>query len=121
MLAQEGTRGRNRNDRTVVATHAVYCNGDIHASVSDLAEVDKKTAQSRDALRRSQRASLFALGLDDLAAAVEAIRADVMAQMHFAGGRLDRQRGRGQRVVRTVHATLGRGLLVLLNGHGTDS
>ena len=43
------------------------------------------------------RAGLVALGLDDLLAAVVAGRADVMAQVHLAGGRLDRERRVGQR------------------------
>src|SRR6185436_245455 len=59
------------------------------------------------------------LGLQDLAAAVEAGRADVVAQVHFTSGRLDAGAGTDQCVVRTVHAALGRRLLVLLDGHGT--
>src|SRR6267378_3910390 len=58
------------------------------------------------------------LGLQDLAAAVEAGGADVVAQMGFASRRLDRRARSGQGVVRAVHATLRRRLLVLLNGHG---
>ena len=41
----------------------------------------------------------------------------MVAQMRLAGGRLDRQLRRNQEIVRTVHAALGRGLLVLLNSH----
>jgi len=40
-----------------------------------------------------------------------------VTQMRFTGGGLDSQRGRGQEIMGAVHATLGRGLLVLLNGH----
>ena len=40
-----------------------------------------------------------------------------MAQVNFPGCRLDSQRRVGQKIVGTVHTTLGRGLLVLLNGH----
>jgi hypothetical protein len=40
-----------------------------------------------------------------------------MAQVDFAGGRFDRQRGIGEEVVGPVHAALGRRLLVLLNCH----
>ena len=58
------------------------------------------------------------LGLQHLAPAVEAGRAQVVAQMDLAGGRLDGDAGLGERVVRTVHAALGGRLLVLLNGHG---
>src|SRR3954469_15254488 len=63
------------------------------------------------------RASGVVLGLEHLAATVEAGRADVVTQVSLAGGRLDRDARHRQRVVRTVHAPLGRGLLVLLNGH----
>jgi hypothetical protein len=37
--------------------------------------------------------------------------------MHFTGGRFDSQRRGGQEVVSAMHATLGRGFFVLLNGH----
>src|SRR5574343_512676 len=59
----------------------------------------------------------FRLVLEHLAATVEAVRADVVAQVGFAGGRLDSDARHGQGVVRTVHAALGRRLLVLLDGH----
>jgi hypothetical protein len=41
----------------------------------------------------------------------------VVAQVRLARGGLDGGRGLAQVVVRTVHAALGRRLLVLLNGH----
>ncbi len=41
----------------------------------------------------------------------------MVAQVDFAGGRLDGQRGRNQEIVGTMHTALGRGLLVLLNSH----
>jgi hypothetical protein len=59
----------------------------------------------------------FGLGLEHLAAAIKAVRADVVAQMRFAGGRLDGNAGHTQGIVGTVHAALGRRLLVLLDGH----
>jgi hypothetical protein len=37
--------------------------------------------------------------------------------MRLTRGRLDGQRRRGQKIMRTVHAALGRGLLILLNSH----
>ena len=37
--------------------------------------------------------------------------------LHFTGGRLDRQRRRGEEIVCTMHAALGGGLLVLLDCH----
>jgi len=41
----------------------------------------------------------------------------VVTQVRFTGRRLDSQRSDGQKIVSAMHATLGRGLLVLLNGH----
>ena len=41
----------------------------------------------------------------------------LVAQVLFAGGRLDRGARVHQGVVRAVHAALGRRFLVLLNGH----
>jgi hypothetical protein len=60
---------------------------------------------------------LVVLGLYNLAAAIEAIRADVMTAMGFTGGGFHCQRRRNQKIMRAMHATLGRGLLVLLNSH----
>ena len=57
------------------------------------------------------------LGLQHLAATVEARGADVVAQMDLARGGFHGGAGRAKRVVRTVHAALGRRLLVLLNSH----
>jgi hypothetical protein len=57
------------------------------------------------------------LRLDDFLATIVAIRAHVVAQMNFAGAWLDSQGQRVQEVMRTVHATLGRRFLVLLNCH----
>jgi len=62
-------------------------------------------------------AELFAFGLDDFAATIKAVGADMVTQMRFAGGRLDGQRRIGQKIVRTVHAALGRGFFVLLDSH----
>jgi hypothetical protein len=55
--------------------------------------------------------------LQNLAATVKPGRADVVAQMRFAGGRLDRSTRDIQGIVRAMHAALGGRLLVLLNGH----
>ena len=60
----------------------------------------------------------FGLGLDDFATTVKPSRADVVAQVDFAGGGLYRDPGHDQGVVRTVHAALGWGFFVLLNCHG---
>jgi len=40
-----------------------------------------------------------------------------VTQMHFTGGRLHGGGRIGQKVVGTMHATLGRGFFVLLDGH----
>jgi len=61
---------------------------------------------------------LVVLGLQDLATAIKAIRADMVAQMCLASGRLNGQRWRCQKVMRTMHAALGRGFFVLLDCHG---
>jgi hypothetical protein len=56
-------------------------------------------------------------GLQDFAATIVAVRADVVTQMRFTRGRFDCERRNAQVVVGTMHTALGRGLLVLLNGH----
>jgi len=60
----------------------------------------------------------FRFVLQHLATTVKAGGADVVTQVNFTGGGLHRGAWRGQGVVRTVHTALGRGLFVLLNGHG---
>ena len=60
---------------------------------------------------------LFALGFDNLLAAIKTVRADVMTQVRFAASRFHRQRHIRQEIVRPVHAALGRRFLVLLYGH----
>jgi hypothetical protein len=81
----------------------------------------KSGAKSYDSLRRihpGTRLKLFVvLGLQNLATTVKTVGADVMATMRFTGGRLNCDRWRHQEVVRTMHAALGRGFLVLLNSH----
>src|SRR4051794_23579558 len=66
---------------------------------------------------RPRPGSGVGLGLQDLAAAVEAARADMVTQVDLAGRRLDRDARCRDGVVRAVHAALGRRLLALLNGH----
>jgi hypothetical protein len=60
---------------------------------------------------------LLALAFDDFFAAIKTGRGNMVTQVRFAGGRLNSQRWGTQEVMSTVHATLGRGLFVLLNGH----
>ena len=59
----------------------------------------------------------FGFGFQHLAATVETGGADVVAQMDFARGGLNSDTWNGQRVVRAVHAALGRRFFVLLDGH----
>jgi hypothetical protein len=68
------------------------------------------------AIKRGAK-KLFAFGLDDFAATIKAVGADVVTQVRFARGRFNSQCRVGQEVVRAVHATLGRGFFILLNGH----
>src|SRR5581483_8605580 len=55
--------------------------------------------------------------VDDLLAAVVAVGRHVMAPMRLAGGRVDRQRRLGQRVMRATMAAPGAGLPIFLNSH----
>src|SRR5437660_1752471 len=73
------------------------------------------------AYSRIGRRLLVVLGLENFTATVEAIRADVVTQMRFTGGWLDTELRHDQKVVRTVHAALGWGLLVLLDCHDNSS
>ena len=72
-------------------------------------------------IRLPVQKALFVRALGDFLAAIVAGRADVMAQMRFTRRRLDRQRRVAQEIVCTMHAPLGWGLFVLLNGHNLDS
>ncbi len=60
---------------------------------------------------------LLALALQHFLATIKPRGRDMVAQMGLTRGRLDRQRRIGQEVVSAMHATLGRGFFVLLNGH----
>ena len=62
-------------------------------------------------------ASVLRLGLDDLAATVKAVGADVVAQVNFARGGFFCNAGGGEGIVRAVHSALGRRFFVLLNSH----
>src|SRR5690606_25358611 len=67
--------------------------------------------------QRNRTVSGFGIVLQNLATPVETVGADVVAQVGFTRGRLHGNAGDGQGVVRTVHAALGRRLLVLLDSH----
>jgi hypothetical protein len=60
---------------------------------------------------------LFAFSWHHFTATVKTVWAHVMTQMYFTCGWLNSQRWICQKVVGTVHATLGRCLFVLLNCH----
>jgi hypothetical protein len=63
------------------------------------------------------RQKLLARALGNLFATVVAGGAYVVTQVHFTGCLLNRQRRIAQEIVSTMHAALGRGFFVLLNGH----
>jgi len=68
-------------------------------------------------LPKPGRRLLVVLGLEYFTATIEAVWADVVTQVRFAGGWLDTQLRRNEEIVRTVHAALRWGLLILLNCH----
>ncbi|NYE59384.1 hypothetical protein FHW58_000536 [Duganella sp. 1224] len=70
---------------------------------------------------QQKRRLLVVLGFQDFATTVEAVRADVVTQVGFTGGWLDRQLRSNQEIVRTVHTALRWGFFVLLNCHVNDS
>ena len=68
-------------------------------------------------IKRRLEESSVCFGLQDLATTVKTGGADVVTQVGFTRGGLNGGAWCGQRIVRTVHTTLGRRLFVLLNGH----
>jgi hypothetical protein len=93
-------------------------------TVCKLCSRDKEKAAPRKQIRRTAftllkpgRRLLVVLGLEDFTATVEAVRADVVTQVRLTGGGLDTELRHDQEVVRTMHAALGWGLLILLNCH----
>jgi hypothetical protein len=71
-------------------------------------------------LQRKIRQGSIVFGLNDFFAAIKTIRADMVTQVRFSRRRLGCQRFGHEKIMRTVHAALGRGLLVLLNSHETS-
>jgi hypothetical protein len=49
--------------------------------------------------------------------AIKTVRADMVTHMRFTSSWLDSQLRSNQEIVRTMHAALGWGLLILLNSH----
>jgi hypothetical protein len=93
--------------------------------VQKIAAADKQKAAPRltSTLHRffpykeTRRRLLVVLGLQYFATTVETVRADVVTQVRLTSRRLDTQLRSNQEIVRTVHAALRRGLLILLNCH----
>ncbi len=71
-------------------------------------ERQQATRQFQAAQGAQEQGLLVRLGLDDLAATVKTVWADVMAQMRLTRGGFDGQRRRTQVLMRTVHTALGR-------------
>src|SRR6266704_295475 len=115
---QEIERRRHGDVRTMIAAHAIdgYC--DFHEARCEAIPASLTGRADADSVRSLRPGgALLALGLDDLLAAIVTARADVMAQMHFARRRLDRERRIDEEIVSAVHAALRRGFLVLLDCH----
>src|SRR6478752_3705678 len=74
--------------------------------------------------RSSARRLFFCLDFgrffDDAFAAIKTVGSDAMTQVGFTRLRIDGQGGLRQRIVRTMHAALGRRFTTFLNGHGTN-
>jgi hypothetical protein len=92
----------------VVTPHAINSNAGCHGKIKGRRLITNR-------LPFIER--LLALALGNFFAAIEAGWGDVVTQVGFARGRLDGKRRSNQEIVSTVHAALGRGLFVLLNGH----
>jgi hypothetical protein len=108
MLRKELNGRRNRHRRTVVTPHAINGNAGCHGKI-------KGRQFTKNCLPFIER--LLALALDDFFTAIETRRGNMVTQMRLTRGRFDGKRRSAQEVMCTVHATLGRGLFVLLNGH----
>ncbi|MCP1603500.1 hypothetical protein J2T46_001430 [Pseudomonas citronellolis] len=93
VLGQEGNAGRNNAVGTEVPTHCI--NRDDWCGQGLLV-----------------RALVY-----DLAAAIETVRGDVVAQVDFTGALFHGQSVRIERIVGTTHVTSGTGFFVLLNSH----
>jgi hypothetical protein len=97
--------------------------GEIHNDGASIARESKEKAAPRQqsTLHRfhdtTKRRLLVVLGLEDFTTTIEAVRADVVTHMRFTRRRLDTELRSNQEIVRTVHAALGWGLLILLNCH----
>jgi hypothetical protein len=113
MIAHETKRRRHGHGGPVVPSHAVDSDGNAHRLT------DKRKGRQltiRESYLPNPEKSL-ARTLDDFLAPIKTRGADMMPQMNLASRRLDSQRRAGQRIMRTMHTTLGWGFLVLLNSH----
>jgi hypothetical protein len=99
----------------MVAPHGIDGYGDIHqATLCGAVIKDKRPKNSGNSQIAKE---LLSFGLDYFFASIETIGANVMAQMGLPGGRLNRQRGITQKIVRTMHPAFRRGFFILLNSH----
>jgi hypothetical protein len=115
VLAQKIERRLDCHMGTVIAPHGI--NGDSDFAHEQSTQGNRFGKPGIDSGQAATKSAVVSLGIEHFAATIKAGRADMVTQMHFAGGRLDRRRRRGQKIVGTMHATLGGGFLVLLNGH----
>src|SRR5438309_1217958 len=107
-----GVASRNRNDAATVtggpwsppiaSTAIVTCIGSMRTRQWPDAKRVCVWAHGSGPPGRETRLDV-GLGLDDLLAPIVTARADVVTPMHFAGDRLDRERGIGQKIVRAMH------------------
>jgi hypothetical protein len=67
--------------------------------------------------QRSPQNLFVGFGFDNFLAAIVTRRRHMMTQVRFTCGWLYGKRRAHQKIVRAVHATLGRGFFVLLNCH----
>ena len=113
MPLHEIQRGLHGNVGTMVPTHAINSNGNSHP------KKDKRKGRHSPirGICLPNPESLLARSLYHFLAAVVAGRADMMPQVDFTRCRLNGKRGICQKIVGTMHTTLGWGLFVLLNGH----
>src|SRR3546814_5734930 len=100
----------NGNRQAGITAHAVDGNSNLSCR-----------HQARNLWRYSEIAKtglLVVLGLEYLTAAIDAIGADMVAQVQLTSGGFYGRRRRRNEIVRTMHTALRRALFVLLNGHG---
>ena len=104
----EAARGQEPEDLPALATLTWQPGGSLPTTLR--ANFKPKSTVTAGFWTKAQRVPLDAAAKQGLA--------DVVAQVHFTGGGLDRELGLGQKIVRTMHAALRGRFLVLLDCHG---